>query len=776
MKRKLIYIISMIFVLFTVSGMSMVLFTSVNTSEVVIKEPSSYLTEETKNEEPGDGGKPKSPGERTLKLRSNKDFEGIDGTSRLEGVTVEGFQPDTGNSWVVPVSDDYLGGFYLQSFECVLEGDHANIWIGLNDTVWADGFTDEHDDNGTPEISDDTWYFAYPWSSEGGNATEWDAPDPDGDGYYLPPGYRDWITGTDLEHILDEFDNNIHDTVIDHFGMYDDRPGPLDDYKIQILIFNIRDGLFYDPITAPWFIMGYYWYYASNLNDANIFHMDSYQWWRRLGSPTVTYYGLGPLPQQYEGTFAHEFQHLVHRDIDLNEMSWVNEGCSMLAEWICGYGFSPGQISEYLIYWWDTSLVIWQGTLADYGVVFLWTFYMYEHYGGAPLIWDLVHEQANGIEGWSNVLLSHGITRTFDQIFQDWAIANYLDDTSVAGGKYGYYALDLPSEDTEWWDIPYTLWMWEFLYPGLFDTQVDTYPTYGYNYPFGFSLPYVVNYVELFNDDISSVNLEFDGADYSGVLPYSGAYEWYSDGTAYSWFRLGQSFTIPEGGATLNFWTYFEIEADWDYGFVEVHDLSTDEWYTLQGVETVSSLPNSYTTDNPNCPDEFEPSSYFDAGRWNAFTGGSHGWYQETMDLSMFTGHEIEIFFTYWTDPYTLELGWYIDDIEIPEIGFFDDVESGEDGWVVNAGWYITDGVVINDFEVSIITITNFVFNGMLLDTWHLVSSMDLDEITEVGQEELVINYMKFEQSYAIMVTANQPGYEHTFGTYYDFYADIVLW
>ncbi|MHA2392598.1 MAG: hypothetical protein ACXAEX_11700, partial [Promethearchaeota archaeon] len=263
---------------------------------------------------------------------------------------------------------------------------------------------------------------------------------------------------------------------------------------------------------------------------------------------------------------------------------------------------------------------------------------------------------------------------------------------------------------------------------------------------------------------------------YSGVLPYSGSYEWYSDGTAYSWFRLGQTFSIPEGGATLNFWTYFEIESDWDYGFVEVHDLNTDEWYTLLGQETVSSLPFSYMTDNPNCPDDFEPSSYFDAGRWNAFTGFSHDWYQESMDLSMFEGHEIELYFTYWTDQYSLELGWYIDDIEIPEIGFFDDVESGEDGWTVNAGWYITDGVVINDFEVSIITMTYFIWNNMLIDSWTLVSSMELDEVTEVGQEELIVHDMKFEQSYAVMVAANQPGYEHTFGTYYDFYVDIMPW
>ncbi|MBA7492494.1 hypothetical protein ES702_03044 [subsurface metagenome] len=162
---------------------------------------------------------------------------------------------------------------------------------------------------------------------------------------------------------------------------------------------------------------------------------------------------------------------------------------------------------------------------------------------------------------------------------------------------------------------------------------------------------------------------------------------WYSDGTSWSWFRLGQNFSIPETGATLNFQSYYEIELDWDYGYVEVHDLDADEWFTLPGLKTVSTLPEPQ--DNPNCPAEVEPSAYHDAGRWNAFTGVGGAMYEETMDLTPFANHAIDLYFTYWTDGYELELGWYIDDVEIPEIGFFDDVESGEDGWTYN-GWYIT--------------------------------------------------------------------------------------
>jgi hypothetical protein len=724
----------------------------------------------------GENGINKSDLEKELSI---KDYNGIDGTPNFEGLTFEGIKVDTGNTWTVAVLDDYLGGFYYQDFECILSGEHANIWVGVNDTVYSGGYSDYFvaDD---PNTGEDTWYFAYPWSSIGINATEADTIDPDGDGYYLPPGYLDWITLSDLEFILNEFDNHIHDCVTSHFGMYADRPGPLDDYKIQVLIFNIRDGLFYDPITAPWFIMGYFWSYASNKNNANIFHMDTYQWWRRLDHPTVSYYGLDPLPQQYEGTFAHEFQHLVHYDIDPNELSWVNEGCSTLAEWICGYGFSPSHISEYLIYWWDTSLVIWQGELSNYGAVFLFHFYMWEHYGGDLLIWDLVHEQKNGIEGWNSVLKAHHIWKSFDSIFEDWAIANYLDDTSFAGGKYGYYALDIPSADTDYWDIPYTVWLWGYLYPQFFDWDIDTYPATGYN---AFSnLPYVVNYFEFYNTP-TFLEIDFNGDDYCGVAPHSGSYEMYSDGTADSWFRLGKEFdltTLNMGDpATLTFWSHYDIEEDYDYGYVEVHDLTTDEWYTLEGLETVTTLPNSYSYDNLNCPAEFEPSTYYDNGRWNAFTGSSYGWYQEVMDLTMFAGHLIDLYFTYWTDPFTLELGWYIDDVAIPEIGFSDDFEGGIGDWSINAGWEYTDGIVLpwNDFEVNFIISTTYTkWNGDPWFTWNYINSMRLNDNTEEGRELLLMCNCKHISTTAVMVIANQPGVEHTFGTYYSFIADKYCW
>ena len=207
--------------------------------------------------------------------------------------------------------------------------------------------------------------------------------------------------------------------------------------------------------------------------------------------------------------------------------------------------------------------------------------------------------------------------------------------------------------------------------------------------------------------------------------------------------------------------------------YVEVHDLVTDTWYTLPGIKTVTTLTYNLGTDNPNTPDEFEPTAYYLAGTWNAFTGNSGGWYQEQMSLTPFAGHNIDLYFTYWTDPYTTGNGWYIDDIQIPEIGFSDNVEGGVNGWTVNAGWSITTGVIPNKFEVNFIqTLTLNICKKTT--TLRYITSMWLNKAQDGSTILPAINTKIATFGPAVMVVANQPGYEHNFGTYFEFTANII--
>ncbi|MFX0020936.1 MAG: hypothetical protein ACFE9S_01325 [Candidatus Hermodarchaeota archaeon] len=698
------------------------------------------------------------------------DIAAVNDFKHTEVLSLEGVEFTYPNSpWLYPTLDDYLGTLVWREFENILNGTHGNIWISL-DPVY-----DEYIDNGPAGFSpDDIWVFGYPWTPTGYPDSGYPG------GYYLPPGYRDTVTGADLLELLDAFDNNIHDIVVENFGEYADRAGPFGDYKIQIMVFNLRDEFFYSPITAPSYTAGYFWGAIAGWG-VNAFHMDTYQWWRRQGDnpPMIDpltgydYTYLSVKANQYEGTFAHEFQHLVNNDVDPDEYSWVDEGSSDLAMYLCGYGFSLDHISDYLLWHWDTPLTIWEGYLADYGASFLWTFYMYEHYGGADFIREFCYEEANGIEGWNNILAAWGIDKTFDEIFQEWCIANYLDDTSFCKGKFGYYALDIPSDDTEGMSIQLSMQMWADAYAGtgFFEWFVDDYPYAGNYILVGRGLPYTASYVR-FTDMPTFLEIEFDGDDYCGAAPTSGTHNWFSGGEAWAWYQLSQIIDLTSvSAATLTFSNYFSIEADWDYGYVEVHDLTANTWTTLPGLLTTDYY--AHWQNNTAMPDEREPFYYNATGNWNAFTGDSGGIYTETMDLTPFAGHTIELYFVYWTDGYTLASGWYLDDIEIPEIGFYDDCET-EGAWTFN-GWSLNDEIIYTDFEVSFIQTTTYSSKWHTW-TWNFISHMWLNDDTEQGKKYFTCFDGKKWETTIVMVAANQPGYEHTFGTSYSFNAHPRHW
>jgi hypothetical protein len=92
----------------------------------------------------------------------------------------------------------------------------------------------------------------------------------------------------------------------------------------------------------------------------------------------------------------------------------------------------------------DNSLIVWGSEWADYIQTYLWTLYAYEQYGGQPTIWDLVHHPANGMAGYLTALTGQGYSVTMEDVFGNWSVANYLDDTAVQSGQYGYTGDDLP--------------------------------------------------------------------------------------------------------------------------------------------------------------------------------------------------------------------------------------------------------------------------------------------------------------------------------------------
>lgn len=597
-----------------------------------------------------------------------------------------------GDEFVFTVSDDGLGIEYDEDFVVVREGTHGLILVTKDAVLSYDGTN---------------YYFANPI---GDDSEPWLRS-------------QDIITDAQLDYMLAEFDNNIYPTVTTIYG--EPLPRGEEGQKVWTLLFNIRDDAYYNP-AATTYAAGYFSASSSATNNKNIMHIDTFEWENRTG-PAPHPDPDRSRPYLYEGTFAHEFQHLVHFDADPDEPSWVDEGLADLAGFFCGYGHSSGHIAYYMVYHPFTSLTFWGSGLEDYGASYLFQLYLYEKYGGAAFTSALVQEQANGIEGIENTLAAFGYKDSFDEIYDNWTVANYIDDTRRAGGKFGYETLEIGTIDSWGYSIEYALGnMWW----GPPDIAPFEIPSYWLGDP----QPYTAHYYR-FNTNEDAVAW-IDGDDFAGVTAYSGTYEWYSDAEAWAWRSFYQTFSVPVTGATLNFMTYFEIEDDWDYGYVEVYDQDTGEWYTLDAAGTVNYV--AYSQDNPNTPDEREPTAYDAAGRWHAFTGISGGWMPVSMELTPFAGHDIDLYFTTWQDgAFTLQM-MYVDDIAIPEIGFFDDVEYGEDGWTTT-GWYVTDGIQDNGFGVVVID-TKWVpterypepagNNAMSL---HRIKTMEVDAATQTG-------------------------------------------
>lgn len=116
--------------------------------------------------------------------------------------------------------------------------------------------------------------------------------------------------------------------------------------------------------------------------------------------------------------------------------------------------------------------------LEDYGASYLFQLYLFEHFGGAAFTSALVQEQANGIEGIENMLAAFGFSETFDEIFDAWTVANYIDDTRKAGGKYGYYTLEIGGPDTRYHTLEYWMQVYHQLYIEVYGDWLQMWPFY----------------------------------------------------------------------------------------------------------------------------------------------------------------------------------------------------------------------------------------------------------------------------------------------------------
>lgn len=148
---------------------------------------------------------------------------------------------------------------------------------------------------------------------------------------------------------------------------------------------------------------------------------------------------------------------------------------------------------------------------------------------------------------------------------------------------------------------------------------------------------------------------------------------WWSDKGNLMQNTLEHVFDLTGTTAPIfSFASYWSIEEDWDYGYVEVSVDNGSTWSILQDMDGI------LTGTNPNGTNE----------GWG-LTGVNMGMLR--FDLSGFSGQEIILRLRYSTDTAMQWDGWWVDDFFIVDGAidiFSDDVEAGPGGWTAN-GWLV---------------------------------------------------------------------------------------
>jgi hypothetical protein len=292
------------------------------------------------------------------------------------------------------------------------------------------------------------------------------------------------VSDAQVNYLLDQFDNNIWPKEAEAFSVAPPHDGsnailpglvglPADYYagdgnKTVILISNVRDDNYYDTNNAHAFsyIAGFFSGQLNDFFDRNVMTVDSYDWIHRTtgnppGDPSVVDLcaPVRPRPFLYEGTFAHEYQHLLEHYSDPDEVNWVNEGLSDWAMSLTGYAhpeinapdpradghiqtflgaFPPDQFGRHGGP--ENSLTRWQDQgpaeiLADYGAAFTMMTYLDDHYGDAFMS-ELHKAQGNGLAGLDETLAAFQASKTsaLDTV-NTWALMDATDGLIDGGAR-----------------------------------------------------------------------------------------------------------------------------------------------------------------------------------------------------------------------------------------------------------------------------------------------------------------------------------------------------
>ena len=448
--------------------------------------------------------------------------------------------------------------------------------------------------------------------------------------WYVQDGVN--LPAADVKSAADYFENRTYAVEHQLFGS-EWTPGIDNDVHITILVGNIPGvGGYYSTADEYTTAVNPF----SNQREMIYINVDAV----RPGAPG------------FNATVAHEFMHMIQFHVHRWQNSWVDEGSAELAaQAVTG---SPSSAISAFEQQPNTQLNAWasepEAAIPHYGAAYLFMRYVSEQLGGFSSIGKVIAEPSRGMASFQRFFQGLSPPRTFDDVFADWIAANQLDNPSLDGGRYGYRGLPL-------------------------HLAVQSGPAIGQSLR-GQVNQFGTNYYRI--QATGPITVAFSGApttELIGATPHGNRFEWWSNRGDSIDTRLTRPVDLRNvRKATLQFWLWYDVEKDFDYGYVEASSDGGATWKTLPANDTTSSDPNGQNYGN-------------------GFTGDSGGsrpsWVHETVDLSSYAGRQILLRFEYVTDDSYNADGIALDGVEIPEIGFRDNTES-DDGWQ-SEGWVRID-------------------------------------------------------------------------------------
>ncbi len=258
-----------------------------------------------------------------------------------------------------------------------------------------------------------------------------------------PPEFQIWVEVAELDG--DRVGQNLIDSLVLGMGhrtpsgswnpgagiiendeeIFGEPPDVDGDGVTDVLVLDVRDG--FNGTTETTFIAGFVTTgdLSSTIgNGADVLYIDT-EPSLRLGTSFL------------EATAAHEYQHLIMYNWDLEEITFVNEGLSEWAEMVLGY---PARPMEYLqeVQDYNVPLLGYDRTnsFPDRQRGQLFVNYIAERFGVLN-VGKITRSTLPGAPGLRNALINMQAGITLEELIFDFHLANGINDRNI-DTRYGY--------------------------------------------------------------------------------------------------------------------------------------------------------------------------------------------------------------------------------------------------------------------------------------------------------------------------------------------------